>query len=110
MDDRMHDALGAKAQVLRDLDTLVVSRLFGNGPWLVDAETGRRISRKLSEMGLEEVVSDDGRTTRVTAFGIEQHLDLQMVFMGMWDPGTRSGSFMTTVSSMPTRETGWNSA
>jgi hypothetical protein len=36
MDDRMHDPLRAKAQVLRDLDTLVVSRLFGNYPWLVD--------------------------------------------------------------------------
>ena len=81
MDDRMHDPLRAKAQVLRDLDTLVVSRLFGNGPWLVDAETESRISRKLCEMGLVEVVS------RATAFGMEQHLDLKMVFMGMWDPG-----------------------
>jgi hypothetical protein len=32
-------------------------------------------------MGLVEVVS------RATAFGMEQHLDLKMVFMGMWDPG-----------------------
>jgi hypothetical protein len=79
-------APSVKAQVLRDLDTLVVSRLFGNGPWLVDAETAPRISNKLCEMGLEEVISDDGRTTRSTAFGREQHCDLQMVFMGLFEP------------------------
>jgi hypothetical protein len=38
-------------------------------------------------MGLEEVVSDDGRTKCVTAFGREQHVDLQRVFLGLWDPG-----------------------
>jgi hypothetical protein len=75
-----------KAQVLRDLHTLVVTRLFGNGPWLVDPETAHRISRKLCEMGLDEVISDDGRTKRASAFGKEQHLDLQMVFMGLWEP------------------------
>ena len=79
-------APSVKAQVLRDLHTLVATRLFGNGPWLVDPETACRISHKLCAMGLDEVISDDGRTKRATAFGKEQHLDLQMVFMGLWEP------------------------
>jgi hypothetical protein len=37
-------------------------------------------------VGLDEVISDDGRTKRATAFGKEQHLELQMVFMGLWEP------------------------
>jgi hypothetical protein len=59
MDDTMHDPLRAKAKVLRDLHTIVISRLFGNDPWLVNAETARRISHKLCEMGLDEVISDE---------------------------------------------------
>jgi hypothetical protein len=76
----------AKAEVLRELHPMVVDRLFGHGPWLVDRESGPVLSAKLVQMGLDEIISDDGKSSRLTAFGREQRVDLQMVFMGLWEP------------------------
>ncbi len=43
------------------------------------------MSRKLRDFGLDEQVPGQPGTTRSTDFGIEQRLDLMMVFMGLMD-------------------------
>ncbi len=60
-------------------------RLFGSRPWLADREVYDAMSRKLHVMGLDEVVPGKPGSTRATNFGKEQHLELMMVFMGLFD-------------------------
>ena len=75
-----------RAELLRELDALVNARLFGPRPWLADRESGAALSRKLEKLGLQlRVVEGDFEMWRTTALGKEQHLDLLMVFAGMWD-------------------------
>jgi hypothetical protein len=86
MDDTMHDPLRAKAQVLRDLHTIVVTRLFGNGPCSLIQKPGVEFRASFAKWASTKLFLNDGRTKRATAFGKEQHLHLQMVFMGLWEP------------------------
>ncbi len=64
---------------------MVHSRLFGRRPWLADREACDAMGRKLRDMGLDEQVLGWPGAARSTNFGKEQHLDLVMVFMGLWD-------------------------
>jgi hypothetical protein len=74
-------------EVSQKLDDIIVARLFGHEPWLVDRETGAALSRTLSEMGLEEQVLGKKDTSRLTALGSKLNVDLMMVFMGLYDEG-----------------------
>ncbi len=74
-----------RSKVIQELDALVFARLFGSRPWLVDRETAVALKRKLAQLGLEEQVPGETETWRSTPFGIEQRLDLLMVFIGLWD-------------------------
>lgn len=76
-----------KTDVLATIDTIVSTRLFGDGTWLVDAKpTANMLSRTLEELGLTETLPD-GITSRYTRLGKELDIDLQTVFMGLYDVG-----------------------
>jgi hypothetical protein len=72
-------------KILAEVEVIVLARLFGNGPWLIDPETGVALQRRLEQMGLEERVPGTTDMWRNTPLGSELHLDLLMVFMGLWD-------------------------
>jgi hypothetical protein len=74
-----------RIEVLRELETMIVARLFYCSRWLTDRETAAALGRKLSQMGLEEVVPSDSNPFRATAFRSEQKLDLLMAFIGILD-------------------------
>lgn len=74
-----------KSEILKELHMMIDSRLFGRYPWPVDRETVSVLENKLLLMGLDEVVSSDTKTRRVTILGKELQLDLIMVFVGLWD-------------------------
>jgi len=74
-----------KRTVVQGLHALMVTRLFGGCPWLADRKTCDALGRKLNELGLQEFVPGDNLTTRSTALGNELHVDLVMVFIGLWD-------------------------
>jgi hypothetical protein len=75
----------SKSKILAEVDAMVSARLFGSGPWLSDPESGVALQRRLEQMGLEERVPSASDTWRNTPLGSELHLDLLMVFMGLWD-------------------------
>jgi hypothetical protein len=75
----------SKSKILAEVDAMVSARLFGSGPWLSDPESGVALQRRLEQMGLEERVPSASDTWRNTPLGRELHLDLLMVFMGLWD-------------------------
>ena len=58
-----------KAQIIAELEKMVVARLFGRQPWLADRETFSAVNRKLIQMGLMEVVSVEPQTWRATPLG-----------------------------------------
>lgn len=60
-------------------------RLFGDSEWLSTREASDAIGRKLFDLGLQEHVAGSADTTRATALGNELHLDLVLVFLGVWD-------------------------
>ena len=68
------------------LEAIVAMRLFGDGDWLVNRETGPALSNLLLEMGLEERLPHDPSTTQSTTLGRQLNVDLQMAFMGLWEP------------------------
>ena len=98
-----------KAKIISELENMVVARLFGRQPWLVDRETHSAVKRKLIQMGLVEqvrdeplnrkliplnrkpvqmglveVVGDEPFTTwQITPLGKELDVDLFEVFMGI---------------------------
>jgi hypothetical protein len=75
-----------KAQIIAELENMVVARLFGGQPWLADPETRSTNLRKLIEMGLLEQVRDEPSTWRMTPLGKELDVDLFDVFMGIgWE-------------------------
>ena len=75
-----------KQEFSQKLDTIVVSRLFGPGRWLIDRESSAALSRTLSSMKVQEDVPGETGTTRITALGAEVNLDLLSVFMGyLWE-------------------------
>jgi hypothetical protein len=71
-------------EILCELDAIIIARLFGPHPWLVDRETGNALGGKLLQMGLEEKVPGDTDTWRSTSLGKELKVDLLAVFMGLW--------------------------
>jgi hypothetical protein len=74
-----------KAQIIAELENMVVARLFNRQPWLADRETNSAYHRKLIQMGLLEQVWDKPQTWRNTRLGNELDVDLLSVFMGHWD-------------------------
>ena len=67
---------------------MIDSRLFGHRPWRADREACDAMSRKLQNLGLDDVVPGEPGSTRSTNFGIEQRLNLMKVFLGLfneWD-------------------------
>ena len=77
-----------KAEIIAELENMVVARLFSAQPWLADRETCSAYDRKLIQMGLIEQVRDEPPTWRNTPLGNELDVDLLQVFMGIiceWD-------------------------
>ena len=77
-----------KAQIIAELENMVVARLFSRQPWLADRETISAYDRKLIQMGLLEQVRDEPPTWQITPLGKELDVDLFQVFMGIvyeWD-------------------------
>jgi hypothetical protein len=77
-----------KAQIIVELENMVVARLFSRQPWLADREAFSAIHRKLLQMGLVEWVCVETRTWRISPLGKELDVELFGVFMGLfceWD-------------------------
>jgi hypothetical protein len=74
-----------KAQIIAELENMVVARLFSRQPWLTDRETFSAINRRLIQMGLMEVVCVEPLTWRLTPLGKELDVELFEVFMGLFD-------------------------
>jgi hypothetical protein len=73
-----------KAEIITELENMVVDRLFGPQPWLADGQTSGTIKDKLIEMGLLEVVCLEPVTWRPTPLGNELDVALFKVFFGTW--------------------------
>jgi hypothetical protein len=73
-----------KAEIIAELENIVVARLFSDQPWLADRETCSAVHRKLVQMGLVERVCGQAETWRNTPLGKELNVDLLEVFMGVW--------------------------
>ena len=77
-----------KAQIIAELENMVVARLFSGQPWPADPETVSAYERKLIQMGLIEQVCIEPPAWRNTPLGNELDVDLLQVFMGIiceWD-------------------------
>ena len=74
-----------KQNILCELDAMIIERLFGRRPWLADRDTVAALDRTLTRLGLREQVSDQPGNSRITSLGKELHMELLMVFLGMWD-------------------------
>ena len=77
-----------KAEIIAELENMVVARLFSRRPWLADWETNSAYHRKLIQMGLVEQVCVESQTWRATPLGKELDVDLFQVFVGLfgeWD-------------------------
>jgi hypothetical protein len=75
-----------KAEIIAELESMAVARLFSGQPWLADWETFSAFNRKLVQMGLVEQVEPE--TWRYTSLGKEVDVGLFEVFMGLiheWD-------------------------
>jgi len=74
-----------KAEIIAELENMVVARLFSGQPWLADPETCSAVNRKLIEMGLLKQVHDDPIIAwRITPLGRELDVELFHVFLGVW--------------------------
>jgi hypothetical protein len=73
-----------KAEIMAELENMVVVRLFSRQPWLADRETCSAVDRKLEQMGLVERVCSKPETWQNTPLGKELNVDLFEVFMGVW--------------------------
>jgi hypothetical protein len=73
-----------KAEIIAELENMVVARLFGRRPGLADRETASVYHRKLIQMGLVEQVRDEPQTWRDTSLGKELDVELFQVFMGIF--------------------------
>ena len=74
-----------KAEIIAELENMVVARLFSGQPWLADPEACSAVHRKLIQMGLVEIVCVEPQTWRLSPLGKELDVDLFEVFMGLWD-------------------------
>src|SRR6266487_2621479 len=71
--------------ILVELDAIVVARLFGTRPWFANKESGPALQRIVMRMGLEEQVTGEKDTWQSTSLGKQIHLDVIMVFLGLWE-------------------------
>ena len=71
--------------IIRELDGLIVARLFGQGPWLCDPETALALHKKLLEWEVTRELPDSAFTN--TDLGEQLNVDLHQVFMGLWCEG-----------------------
>jgi hypothetical protein len=75
-----------KAQIIAELESMVVARLFGRQRWLADREMISAYDRKFIQMGLVERVCVESQTWRNnTPLGKELDVDLFQVFIGLFD-------------------------
>jgi hypothetical protein len=74
-----------KRKVLVRLDAMIHTRLFGDGPWLTNRESGPALDQIMLDMKVQEEVPGDPRTSRWTALGKELNLNMVLVFLGHWD-------------------------
>ena len=73
-----------KAEIITELENMVVDRLFGPQPWLADPKILGTIKHKLIEMGLLEALCLESGWCRPTLLGNELDIDLFEVFLGTW--------------------------
>ena len=73
-----------KAEIIAELENMVVARLFSGQPWLADPETYSAYHRRLIKMGLVEKVRAESPTWPYTPLGKELNVELFEVFMGLW--------------------------
>jgi hypothetical protein len=73
-----------KAEIIAELENMVVARLFSGQPWIADPETNSAYHQKLIQMGLLEQVRAEPQTWRITPLGRELDIDLFHAFMGLW--------------------------
>jgi hypothetical protein len=73
-----------KAEIIAELENMVVARLFGRQQWLADRETFPAVHRKLVQMGLMERVCVEPYW-RITPLGKELDVELFEVFVGLVD-------------------------
>ena len=73
-----------KAQIIAELENMVVARLFGRQQWLADQETFPAVHRKLVQMGLMERVCAEPYWL-ITPLGKELDVELFEVFAGLVD-------------------------
>jgi hypothetical protein len=77
-----------KAEIIAELENMVVARLFSRRPWLADRETISAYHRRLIGMGLVEQVHAEPPTWQYTPLGKELDVELFEVFLGIiyeWD-------------------------
>jgi hypothetical protein len=74
-----------KTEAMAIVDAIASRRLFGDEKkWLVEGpNVANALNETLRTLGL---VEEDGRYIRFTALGKELNIDLQQVFMGLWEP------------------------
>jgi len=70
-----------KANIIAELENMVVARLFSGQPWPADRETISAVHRKLLQMRLVEQVCVEPPTWRYTPLGKEVDIE---VFFGVW--------------------------
>jgi hypothetical protein len=73
----------SKAQIMKTVDAIARRRLFTDEKWLSDCPTARALTATLETLGLLEQLPDGDRCT---SLGKEINIDLQSVFMGLWNP------------------------
>jgi hypothetical protein len=73
-----------KAEIAKQLQTMVGERLFGAKPWPIDNNhENHEVRQKLIDWGLIEM---QGGSFRTTALGKELNIDLMSAFMGHHEP------------------------
>ncbi len=74
-----------RSKILTQIHAIVDARLFSGRPWPADREACDALRRTFVQMGLDEQVPGDTKTSRTTALGREHQLDLIRVFTGLWE-------------------------
>jgi hypothetical protein len=78
------EIITVKAEIIAELENMVVARLFGRQQWLADRETFVAVHRKLVQMGLMERVCAEPYWL-ITPLGKEVDVELFEVFIGLVD-------------------------
>src|SRR5262245_12899 len=74
-----------KRAIIQQIHAIAVLRLFGDGPWLCDRESGDALSRLACVAKTWEAVERNDGSVRPTMLGRELNINLLDVFMGMLD-------------------------